>query len=190
MAAALPLMDINQFEWDIVEGKVTFAKASLKRLIILLPAAGAIGYGIVRLSYRQNYVKANELMIGLLILEFIGLLIINAIWHYISLSTGPALVHFKISSNGIETSSKKISLESINYGNNDALLDKSTLSYREWHRPRPEDGKPLVLTLDSSQGKIKLLFPEEYVRQKFIRTCKEYLHPQASADLSADQVAV
>lgn len=168
-------MDINQFEWDILEKKKSFWQATAMHAIILLPLLGGSLYGLYTFSYSQRYIEATELFVFLCIVTVITIIFINYLWYRITKALPTKLIHFKISQEGIEKNRKIIPLQSLNNPEILNTLKQNALPYQEWKQPRPTDGKPLELILATNQGKIVIEFPEEYVKQKFIRTTQEYL---------------
>lgn len=168
-------MDINQFEWDIVEHKLSFWKAMGRRLLILVPVFAGLSYLIAQFALSQKYVNATEMIAVLYAGLFIILIIVLGIWNSIASALGPKLIHFKIANEGVEIGKKKTPIDAFNNSEVKAVIDKVALPYQEWKQERPQDGKPLELTFATNRGKMKLLFPEEYIRQKFIRALKEYL---------------
>lgn len=177
-------MDINQFEWDVLEKKMSFRRATLMRGMVLGPVLIAVCYGAYYLGMHQHQFNTNELIAMLEILAVMMIVLINFVWHWLYMVTPPKLVHYKLSSEGVSRDKKKYGLSFFKSTEVDTYLAKNALPYQQWRQPRPFDGALLGLTFNTSQGRAKIEFPEEYVRQKFIRTFQEYLHPTIGTNQS------
>lgn len=171
-------MDLNSFEWDVVKKKRSFGQASLSRLIWGAPLIGLSGWGCFELSVSQRLLNPQELMVLLVVIEVVAIAVINLVLQVVYNAMPPKLIHFKISELGIVRDKKKIAINSLDSGLLDGYLKPYTLAYQDWKKPRPETGELLRLTLASNQGKMEVLFPEEYLRQRFIRALEGYLHPE------------
>jgi hypothetical protein len=170
---------INQYEWDVVEQKPEFWHSTLtQRLPLLTPLFGIIAYLIITIVSRQPYINTEQMIILLIIAELVVFVVVNAIWFAISKAAPIKLTHFKISSAGVEYGNKKITLVALQTPTIIEYLEKNAIPYAEWDQPRPIDGKPFELIFETTQGKIKLYCPEEYVQQKCIHTLKDILHSQ------------
>jgi hypothetical protein len=110
--------------------------------------------------------------------------VFNLIWHTITKASPEKLVKYKVSGDGVSRDSKKIPLNAFRNAAVDELLQKTALPYQQWRKPSPPDVLQIKLTLPSNQGKMELLFPSEYERQKLIRTLQEYLHPTPVVELT------
>lgn len=169
-------IDINQYEWDIISQPLSFWHASMRRFLFTLPIWLAEGYGLYKLAYSQQYIQSDQLLYFLIGLELVFISIFNLIASRVSRAFGPKVFHFCISNEGLTMGNKKISLDSLKHSDAATVFEKLALPYQDWHRERPANGSLLECIINSSQGKIKLVFPEEYSRQKFIRSCKGYLN--------------
>jgi len=169
-------MDISQYEWDVVHQRPGWWIRTLKHLIFMSPVAAAMAFWVYYFATHQSLIKRSELMIFLYVTEVVMIILFNQLLHLVEKALGLRMTHYYISELWLKIQGKEIPMDEFRIAEVSQVIEANSIEYDKWRQPRPADGSLLELTMPIRSGKIKLLFPEEYVKQKFLRTLKNYLN--------------
>lgn len=168
-------MDISQYEWDVVHQPPGWWARTLKHFIFMTPFAIAMAYWVYYFASHQSLVRRSELMAVLYGTEVVMLVMFNQLLHLVEKALGLKMTHYYISELWLKIQGKEILMDEFRNPEVNQVIEANRVEYDKWRQPRPADGSLLELIMPIKSGKIKLLFPEEYVKQKFLRTLRNYL---------------